>query len=98
MTSAFWTSPVYQQTVLIVLSIIFISGLIVYFFRQRNYYFNTSWASIKSWLLVAPALFFLMGLPNPAPLIVLGVLAIMGAKVYFQIMGMFHRSYFVLIC
>lgn len=98
MIGAFWTSPVYQQTVLIVLSIIFVSGLIVYFFRKQNYYFNTSWASIKSWLIVAPVLFFLMGLPHPLPLVVLAVLAIMGAKVYFQIMGMFHRSYFVLIC
>lgn len=98
MSGAFWTSPVYQQTVLIVLSIIFGAGLIVYFFRKQNYYFNASWASIKSWLVVAPILFFLMGLPPPLPLIALVVLAIMGAKVYFQIMGMFHRSNFVLIC
>lgn len=98
MSGTFWTSPVYQQTVLIVLSIIFISGLIVYFFRKQNYYFKVSWASIKSWLVVAPILFFLMGLPPPLPLVVLVVLAIMGAKAYFQIMGMFHRSYFVLIC
>lgn len=93
-----WSSPVYQQTVMIVLSIIFGSGLLVFFLRKKNYYFNTSWASIKSWLVAAPILFVLMGLPSPFPLVVLVVLAIMGAKVYFQIMGMFHRSYFVLIC
>ncbi|WP_413290497.1 phosphatidate cytidylyltransferase [Bdellovibrio sp. HCB337] len=98
MTGTSWSSPVYQQTVFIVLSIIFCSGLIVYFFRKQNYYFNVSWASIKSWLVVAPLLFILMGLPNPLPLVVLVTLGIMGAKVYFQIMGMFHRSYFVLIC
>lgn len=93
-----WSSPVYQKMVLIVLSIIFVSGLAVYFLRKQNYYFNTSWASIKSWLVAAPILFFAMGLPDPFPLVVLVVLAIMGAKVYFQIMGMFHRSYFVLLC
>lgn len=98
MSGTSWSSPVYQQTVIIVLSIIFGSGLIVYFLRQLNYYFTASWASIKSWLVVAPILFILMGLPNPLPLLVLMVIAIMGAKVYFQIMGMFHRSYFVLIC
>ncbi len=43
--TAAWSSPVYQKTVLIVLSIIFISGLIVFFFRQKNYYFDASWAS-----------------------------------------------------
>lgn len=93
-----WSSPVYQQTVIIVLSIIFGSGLIVYFLRQQNYYFTSSWASIKSWLVVAPVLFILMGLPDPLPLMVLMAIAMMGAKVFFQLMGMFHRSYFVLIC
>lgn len=93
-----WSSPIYQQTVIIVLSIIFGSGLIVYFLRKKNYYFNASWASIKSWLVVAPILFVLMGLPDPFPLVVLVSIAILGAKVFFQIMGMFHRSYFVLTC
>jgi len=93
-----WSSPIYQQTVIIVLSIIFGSGLIVYFLRQLNYYFTSSWASIKSWLVVAPVLLILMGLPDPLPLLVLMAIAILGAKVFFQLMGMFHRSYFVLIC
>jgi len=98
MIATSWSSPVYQKTVLIVLSIIFGSGLLVYFLRKLNYYFNASWASIKSWLVAAPIAFIVMGLPNPFPLVALVILAIAGAKVYFQIMGMFHRSYFVLIC
>ncbi|MBC7371474.1 MAG: phosphatidate cytidylyltransferase [Bdellovibrionaceae bacterium] len=93
-----WSSPVYQKMVLIVLSIIFVSGIGVYFLRQKNYYFNASWASIKSWLIAAPVLFILMGLPDPLPLVALVAIAIVGAKVYFQIMGMFHRSHFILIC
>lgn len=93
-----WTSPIYQETALIVLSFIFISGLIVYFLRQVNYYFIVSWASIKSWLIVAPLLFGFLGLPDPWPLICLTIIAGFGAKVFFQLMGMFHRSYFVVIC
>lgn len=93
-----WESPTYRQTVLIVLSIIFGSAAIVFFFRKKNYYFVQSWASIKSWLIVAPILFVLMGLPEPWPLVALTILAILGAKVFFQIMGMFHRSHFVMIC
>jgi phosphatidate cytidylyltransferase len=93
-----WESPIYRQTALIVLSIIFLSGLIVFSFRKKNYYFITSWASIKSWLVAAPILFFFLGLPDPWPLIFLTALAIYGAKIFFQLMGMFHRSYFVLIC
>lgn len=95
---AAWDSPIYRQTVLIVLSIIFFSGAIVFWFRKKNYYFVQSWASIKSWIIAAPLLFVVMGLPSPWPLIFLTVLAIAGAKIFFQIMGMYHRSYFVLIC
>lgn len=93
-----WSSPIYRETAMIVLSFLFISGFIVYFLRRKNYYFVVSWASIKSWLFVAPLLFALLGTPEPWPLIVLTAIAIFGAKVFFQLMGMFHRSYFVLIC
>lgn len=92
-----WASPIYQETALIVLSFLFVSGIFVYFLRQKNYYFVVSWASIKSWLVVAPILFVLLGLPEPYPLIVLTIVGIFGAKVFFQLMGMFHRSYFVLL-
>lgn len=98
MNHSAWTSPIYRETALIVLSFIFISGLIVYFFRKKNYYFIVSWASIKSWLFVAPLLFVLFGFPEPIPLIVLTCLALLGAKIFFQLMGMYHRSYFVMIC
>ncbi len=93
-----WYSEVYRQTVFIVLAFIFISGFIVYFFRNKNHYFIASWASIKSWLIAAPLLFGALGLPSPFPLITLTLLAIFGAKVFFQILGMYHRSWFVLIC
>jgi len=93
-----WTSPIYRETAIIVLAFIFVSGLALYFLRKTNFYFVTSWASIKSWLIVAPLLFVMFGLPEPWPLVVITLVAIAGAKVFFQLMGMFHRSYFVLIC
>lgn len=93
-----WENDAYRQTVLIVLSIIFASGAIIFFFRNKNYYFVQSWASIKSWIVAAPVMFIVMGLPEPWPLVCLTALAILGAKIFFQIMGMFHRSNFVLIC
>ena len=93
-----WESHIYRQTVFIVLSIIFVSGAIIFFFKNKNYYFVQSWASIKSWLIAAPLMFIMMGLPEPWPLVMLVCIAIFGAKVFFQIMGMFHRSFFVIIC
>lgn len=93
-----WESPIYQQTALTVLSFLFISGIIVFFLRKKNYYFVVSWASLKSWLFVAPLLFGLLGLPAPWPLVVLTGIGLLGAKIFFQLMGMYHRSYFVIIC
>lgn len=93
-----WESPVYRQTALIVLAVIFCGALINYILRKKNHYSMIAWASIKSWLILAPIMFGLMGLRAPFPITVLTILAIFGAKVYFQIMGMFHRSLFVYTC
>jgi phosphatidate cytidylyltransferase len=90
--------PDYRKTVAIVLSIIFISGLILFLLRKTGFYFVSAWASIKSWLFAAPFMFLAFALPDPWPLAILVLVAIYGAKAFFQIIGMFHRSYFVLIC
>lgn len=96
--SLLFSDPTYRQTTFIVLSIFFISGLIVYLFRKKNFYFIGAWASIKSWLFAAPILFIVFSLPAPIPLIILTLMSIFGAKAFFQIIGMYHRNYFVLIC
>lgn len=92
-----WNDPNYRQTALTVLSIIFVSGAIVYFLRKSGGYFVAAWASIKSWLVAAPLMFLIFAFPYPIPLIALVLIALAGAKIYFQILGMYHRSYFVLI-
>lgn len=97
-SSLLFTDPIFRQTTFIVLSIIFLSGLIVYFFRKKNHYFVIAWSSIKSWLILAPFLFLVFSFPYPIPLVVLVIMSIYGAKAFFQLMGMYHRSYFVLIC
>jgi phosphatidate cytidylyltransferase len=88
----------YRETVLIVLSVLFVSGTLLFFLRKTGYYFISAWASIKSWLFAAPLLFLVFALADPGPLVVLTLIAIYGAKAFFQIIGMFHRSYFVVIC
>lgn len=93
-----WDSPIYRQTVLIVLTALFIGALINFLFRKKNQYSMIAWASLKSWLIFAPIMFGVMGLKYPMPVIVLTVLALFGAKVFFQIMGMFQQSLFVYTC
>mgnify|MGYP000107791696 FL=1 len=95
---AAWDSPVYRQTALIVLMVLFIGSAINYFLRKKNHYSMVAWASMKSWRVLAPFMFGLMGLRAPFPILVLTLFAMYGAKVYFQILGMFHQSYFVYIC
>lgn len=95
---AAWESPIYRQTVLIVLLVIFVGAGITYIFKKKTQYFTIAWASIKSWLILAPLMFAVMGLSAPMPMLFLTILAIYGAKVYFQILGMYHQSYFVYIC
>ena len=93
-----WDSPVYQQTALIVVLVIFVSGIINFIFRKKYQYSMIAWASIKSWLFLAPLMFGLMDLRQPIPLVFLTLFAILGAKIFFQIMGMYHKSAFVYIC
>lgn len=93
-----WETTAFQQTALIVLLVIFVSAAINFTFRKKSHYSMIAWASIKSWLFLAPLMFGFMGLRPPWPTIVLTVLALYGAKVYFQILGMFHQGYFVYIC
>ena len=92
-----WELPMYRETAIFVLGFIFIAGFVSYFLRKKSFYFVSSWASIKSWLFVAPILFFVFSFPDPVPLVSITLFAIFGAKVFFQLMGMYHRSYFVFI-
>lgn len=92
-----WHNPIYQQTILTVLGIIFISAIPVYFLRKKNFYFIVAWASLKSWLILAPIFLLLLGAPSPWPHILLTFLALLGIKVFFQLMGIFHRTFFVTV-
>lgn len=90
-----WSDPLYRQTVYIVLGFLFTCGLILFFIRNKNPHTHAAWASIKSWVFAAPVLLGFLGLQSPWPLIVLCIIAIFGAKIFFQMMGMYHRSNFV---
>lgn len=87
----FMTDPKFVETVSIVLGILFIAAVPVYFFRDRNFYFRVSWATMKSWLFAAPIMVLIFSLPDDWILVSLVFTSIAGAKVFFKLMGMFHR-------
>jgi phosphatidate cytidylyltransferase len=98
MEAAQWHNPVYRETVLIVLVFLFCLGGIFFVFHRRNAAFLGAWASLKSWLFAAPVILLVLGLPYEWALGSLAFVAIFGAKTFFQITGMYHRSNFVWLC
>lgn len=90
-----WQQPLYRETVYLILGVLFLLSIPVFIFRNRSTKMQASWASLQSWLFAAPILLGLGGLTPPWPLIVLTIAAIAGVKIFFQMMGMYHRSNFV---
>jgi phosphatidate cytidylyltransferase len=90
-----WNDPLYRQTVYLVVGVLFFVGICLFPIRNKNTHTQAHWASIKSWLFAAPVLLGLCALPRLWPLIVMTCIAGWGAKIFFQMIGMYHRSYFV---
>ena len=95
MQLSLWNEPLYRETVALVVGVLFVLGILVFSFRNKSTQTQASWASVKSWLFAAPVLLLFCGLPAPWPLVVLTAVAMQGAKIFFQMMGMYHRSNFV---
>jgi phosphatidate cytidylyltransferase len=95
MQQSLWNEPLYRETVVLILGFLAVIGVALFFVRNKSTHTQASWASIKSWLFAAPILLIFCGLPSPWPLVVLTVVAMMGAKIFYQMMGMYHRSNFV---
>lgn len=93
-----WSEPLFQGIVFITHVFVIALAIIYYAIYRRRPEFKSSFASVLSWLFITPFIFFMLGLAWPFPLILITLIAIYGAKVFFQMAGMFHRSYFVLIC
>lgn len=92
-----WSDPLFRETTALVLGALFLAAIALFPFRKKSSNLVASWASLQSWLFAAPIFFFCMALGDPWPLVALTCIAILGAKEFFQITGMYHRSSFVWI-
>lgn len=95
MQNNLWHNPIYRETCILVVGVLFVLSIGLFFIRNKSTHTQASWASIKSWLFAAPVLLVFCGLPAPWPLVILVLVAIVGVKTFFQMLGMYHRSYFV---
>ncbi|MEQ1665492.1 MAG: phosphatidate cytidylyltransferase [Bdellovibrionales bacterium] len=93
--SALWHNEFYVKTVTLVTLFFFLVGGITFVLQKKNPKWIGVWASIKSWVITSPVVFFCAALPSPWPLVLLVFAAIFGAKTFFQMTGMYHRSWYV---
>lgn len=95
MNHLFFTDSTYQQTVYLLMLFLVVVGSSLFALQKKFTSFVAGWASVKAWIFAAPILLFFLGLPWPYPLYFLGLTALWGSRVFFQMTGMFHRSNFV---
>lgn len=95
MNETLWSLPLYQETAIGVIAFLTILGVPSFFLRHRGVHYMAVWASLRSWLIASPILFILTALPSKGPIIILTLFSILGAKIFCQMVGMYHRSQFV---
>lgn len=75
----------------------FTIGFLLFFARNKDIFYQTSWSSVLSWFYVLPVIFILFGLPEPWPLLGLTFFSIYASKTFYQMVGMYHRHWFVTV-
>lgn len=90
-----WTNPLFKDTAILILGILFVAGAALFPFRNKNANLLKSWHSLQSWLVGAPLVFLLIGSGHPWPYVGLVVCGIFACKEFFQMTGMYHRNTFV---
>src|ERR1700722_13360057 len=95
MNYGLWNNPHYVQTAGMGLGVLIGLSILVFFLKRKGPPYASAWASLKSWLFVAPLLFACFALPKPWPLLFVTWIGVLSAKSFFQMVGMYHRSWFV---
>lgn len=90
-----WNESLYLETALIFIGALGICGVLIYSLSGRGPLMASAWASLKSWIFVIPFVFAILALPHPWPLVFMVLLSIQSAKTFFQMVGAYHRSWFV---
>ncbi len=92
---ALWHNHQYVSIVTSLVAFFLVVGALVYFMQMRDPKWIGVWAALKSWVITSPFAVFFAALPMPWPLAFTVLIAIVGAKTFFQMTGMYHRSWFV---
>ena len=90
-----WQNPRYVETAALVMGGLILLAILLFFLKRKGPPYTSGWASVQSWLFVAPLLFAAFALPRPWPLVFITWMGVLSAKSFFQLVGMYHRSWFV---
>jgi phosphatidate cytidylyltransferase len=90
-----WNNPRYVETAALIIGSLIVLSIFAFLLKRKGPPYTSGWASLKSWLFVAPLLFAAFALPKPWPLLFVTWMGVLSAKSYFQMVGMYHRSWFV---
>ncbi len=88
----------FQETAVLVFGVLLIINVLLTMLNRMEPQFKAGKASTTSWLFIIPFIFLGLGLQWPYSLIILALVSIYGAKNFFQMTGMYHRSNFVWAC
>ncbi len=90
--------PKFKETAILIFSVLLIINVVLTFLNRKDDQFKKGVASTLSWLFIVPFIFLFAGMAWPYPLAILCIVSIYGAKNFFQMTGMYHRSNFVWAC
>ncbi len=96
MQAALWQDELYVKTVTIVMGFLFVMGALLFYMKTKNPKWITAWLSLKSWVFASPFVFVFAGLPAPLPFVGTVFAAVFGAKTFYRMTGMYHRTWFVM--
>jgi phosphatidate cytidylyltransferase len=94
-SSHLWGNSLYNETLGLIIVFLVLLSAGVFFLRKKNTFFKAAWESLKSWIFVAPIILLVFGFQKPWPLILLTFIGIYASKIFFQMVGIYHRSWFV---
>lgn len=87
--------PFYVQNMGIIAAFLLLIGLPLFFLKNKSVYYQASWSSVVSWIYILPVVYILFGLPDPGPILVICLISIYSLKTFYQMVGMYHRDWFV---
>jgi phosphatidate cytidylyltransferase len=94
-TEGLWHNPDFFKISWTTLAFIYAVGTLLFLVQRKNVKWIGAWASVKSWMLVAPFIFAVAALPSPWPFVIFVMTCIYCSKTFFRMTGMYHRSWFV---